>query len=351
MSDKIRNLFVVLVSGTILFILFSCSNHSPREVTRGVYFWKTIFSLSSEEQNWLKDSRIKKLYVKFFDIDWNPKINSAMPVGDVSIYTKEVADVEIIPVVFITNRTLTNVPDSLLSELSKNIYNKISDKLNQFDSLVIKEIQLDCDWTRTTKDKYFYIIDMLKQLSLETETEITSTVRLHQIKFFDKTGVPPVKRVKLMFYNMSNVTDIKTRNSIFHKDIAKNYLVNFDNYPLNLDVVLPAFSWVCLFRNDKLVNLINDVKDSDLEKNFEFIRGMDNFYIATTDCYLKGFYVSKGDVLRVEKITPKTTLSAARMIAPYITNNKIIVSIYHLNNELIKYYDKNYLENIFAAFN
>jgi hypothetical protein len=192
---------------------------------------------------------------------------------------------------------------------------------------------------------------MLKQLSLETETEITSTVRLHQIKFFDKTGVPPVKRVKLMFYNMSNVTDIKTRNSIFHKDIAKNYLVNFDNYPLNLDVVLPAFSWVCLFRNDKLVNLINDVKDSDLEKYFEFIRGMDNFYIATTDCYLKGFYVSKGDVLRVEKITPKTTLSAARMIAPYITNNKIIVSIYHLNNELIKYYDKNYLENIFAAFN
>ena len=35
--------------------------------------------------------------VRFFDVDWNPNINSAVPVGDVTIETKKVDDVEIIP--------------------------------------------------------------------------------------------------------------------------------------------------------------------------------------------------------------------------------------------------------------
>src|SRR5690606_37345767 len=104
---------------------FSCSNQTEKEITRGVYFWKTNFLLSDEEKNWLTDSDIKKLFVRFFDVDWNSNSNAAIPVGNISIQTNKLNGMEIIPVVFITNRTLKNIPDSLITELSENIFNKI----------------------------------------------------------------------------------------------------------------------------------------------------------------------------------------------------------------------------------
>lgn len=335
----------------LLLILPACTRNHREDIVRGIYFWKTNFILSSDEFSWLNEAGIKKLYVRFFDVDWNPAINIPIPVGDVTIQTKDVSDMELIPVIFITNRTLINIPDSLLPELSENIYNKIYNKLTLLDSMAIKEIQLDCDWTKSTKEKYFTLIELMKRLCMDGNILITATIRLHQVKFYEQTGVPPVNRAMLMFYNMSDVSDFRTMNSIFDKDIALKYLVNFDKYPLELDVVLPAFSWVCLFRNNKLKNLINEVYYSDLETNPNFVKEGDVFFRAIKNCYLKGIYISAGDYLRIEKTDAATTLLAAEMIAPYLQTNKITVSIYHLNNEMIKNYDKHYLENIFAAFN
>lgn len=133
---------------------------------------------------WLEENKIKKIYLRFFDVDWNPNINAAVPVGDVSIETKKIDDIEVIPVVFITNRTLVSLPDSLITELAQNIYKKILAKLSLFDNQNIKEIQLDCDWTETTKEKYFNLIEQLKKETLSNNTDITATIRLHQVKFF-----------------------------------------------------------------------------------------------------------------------------------------------------------------------
>ncbi|MDP2365723.1 MAG: hypothetical protein Q8M94_18390 [Ignavibacteria bacterium] len=340
-----------ITAGYVSLSILSCTNNLQKEISLGVYFWKTNFSLSTTELNWLKESEIQKLYVRFFDVDWNPNINSAVPVGDVAIETKKVNAVEIIPVVFITNRTLKNIPDSLISELSQNIHNKIFGKLALFDNLSIKEIQLDCDWTESTRDKYFKLVENLKQLAENDKIEITATIRLHQVKFFSKTGVPPIKRGMLMFYNMSDVSDMRTRNSIYDEDVAKRYLVNFDKYPLDLDVVLPAFSWACWFRNGKLKNLINDVMANELEKNSCFVKEDKNIFRAVKACYIKGNYILPGDYLRAEETDFNTTLGAAELIAPYIKNKKLNISIYHLNGVVMKNYDKDKLKDIVDCFN
>jgi hypothetical protein len=337
--------------GLISLLIISCSNNSNNEISRGVYFWKTNFSLSTAELNWIKETDVQKLYVRFFDVDWNPNINKAVPVGDVSIETKKIDGIEIIPVVFITNRTLVNVPDSLLSELSNNIFNKIFAKLSLFENRIIHEIQLDCDWTETTREKYFNLIEHIKRLTEKDKIEITATIRLHQVKFFNKTGVPPIKRGMLMFYNMSDVSNIRARNSIYDEDVAKRYLVNFDKYPIDLDVVLPAFSWSCWFRNGKLKNLINDVKAKDLEVNSCFVKEDKNIFRAIKECSLKGNYILTGDYLRTEETDFNTTLGAAELIAPHIKNKKINVSIYHLTREVIKNYGTDQFKDIVDCFN
>jgi hypothetical protein len=316
-----------------------------------VYFWKTNFSLSSAELTWLKETEIKKLYVRFFDVDWNPNVNKAVPVGDVTIETKKIDGVEIIPVVFITNRTLVNIPDSLIFELSNNIYKKIFSKLSLFENQSTKEIQLDCDWTETTREKYFNLIGQIKQLTEINKIEITTTIRLHQVKFFSKTGVPPIKRGMLMYYNMSDVSDMRTKNSIYDEDVAKRYLVNFEKYPLDLDIVLPAFSWSCWFRNGKLKNLINDVKAKELEANLNFVKEYKNIFRAIKGCSLKGNYILTGDYLRTEETDFNTTLGAAELIAPHIKNKKINVSIYHLTGEVIKNYGTDQFKDIVDCFN
>ena len=199
--------------GFVFLYTVSCSNNSNKEISRGVYFWKTNFSLSTSELSWIKETEIQKLYVRFFDVDWNSNLSMAVPVGDVTIETKKIDGVEIVPVVFITNRTLTNLPDSLITELSNNIYNKIFAKLDLFENPITKEIQLDCDWTETTREKYFNLIERIKQLTETSKVEITTTIRLHQVKFYEKTGVPPIKRGMLMFYNMSDVSEMRTINT------------------------------------------------------------------------------------------------------------------------------------------
>ncbi len=337
--------------GLISLSTISCSNNSNKEISRGIYFWKTNFSLSTSELNWLKKTEIQKLYVRFFDVDWNANISKAVPVGDVTIETKKINGVEIIPVVFITNRTLVNLPDSLLSQLSNNIYNKIFAKLNLFENQTAKEIQLDCDWTETTRDKYFNLIEQIKQLTEINKIEITTTIRLHQVKFFSETGVPPIKRGMLMFYNMSDVSDMKTRNSIYDEDVAKKYLINFDKYPIELDVVLPAFSWSCWFRNGKLKNLINAVKTKDLEENLNFVKEDKNIFRAVKETSIKGNYILPGDYLRTEETDFNTTLNAAELIAPHIKNKKINISIYHFTGEVIKNYGKDQFKDIVDCFN
>jgi hypothetical protein len=343
-------IFSFLIIFLVVFF-FSCSNKSEKEIARGVYFWKTKFNLPKEDISWLKETEIKKLYVRFFDVDWNPNINAAVPVGDVTIETKKVDGVVIIPVVFITNRTFTNLPDSLIAELSNNIYKKISAKLRLFTNQTTNEIQLDCDWTESTREKYFSLIELIKRLSQRNNIEVTSTIRLHQVKFFRKTGVPPVKRGMLMFYNMSDVSEIKTRNSIFDEDVAKKYLVNFDKYPIELDVVLPAFSWACWFRNGRLKNLINDVKAEELNSNENFIKEDINIFRAIKETSLKGNYILPGDYLRTEETDFSTTLNAAELIAPYIKNKKSNVSIYHLTGEVIKNYGKDKFKDLVDCFN
>jgi len=302
--------------GFLFFYTISCSNSSDKEISRGVYFWKTNFTLSTAELNWLKETEIQKLFVRFF----------------------------------ITNRTLTNLPDSLISELSNNIYKKIVAKLNLFETHTTKEIQLDCDWTKTTREKYFNLIEQMKQLTEINKIEITTTIRLHQVKFFNKTGVPPIKRGMLMFYNMSDVSDIRTRNSIYDEGLAKKYLINFDKYPLDLDVVLPAFSWSCWFRNGKLKNLINNIKAKDLEENLNFVKEDKNIFRAIKESSLNGNYILPGDYLRTEETDFNMTLGAAELIAPHIKNKKINVSIYHLTGEVIKNYGTDELKDIVDCF-
>ncbi len=72
---------------------------------------------------------------------------------------------------------------------------------------------------------------------------LSATIRLHQVKYFETTGVPPVKSGMLMFYNTGDLENPSEENSILNIETAELYLSGLEDYPMQLDIVLPLFSW------------------------------------------------------------------------------------------------------------
>ncbi|MCT7908578.1 hypothetical protein N5915_03320 [Arcobacter lacus] len=262
---------VILISLILVFalIVFSYNKTQTKDIQISFYSWENSF----EEQN-----INEKLYIKVLDINFSTKLEL------LKTNLKEPPK-DFIPVIYITNETMKNVDYSLVS---KAILETL--KNYKFD-----EIQIDCDWSLSTRSNYFNLLEDLKE---KLNKKISATIRLHQIKYYTKTGIPPVDYGVLMYYNMSSIGDFNTKNSILDNEIAKKYHYNFDTYPLKLKLALPLYSQAIQFREEKAISLFEGVEEKDFNNDFEKLEN--NRYKVLNSHYFKGRYIYKDDIFRLE---------------------------------------------------
>lgn len=334
----------------IISIIFSyCTKKEDRTIEPSFYFWKQNFKINDSEKQILDSLKVKKLYVKFFDVIWKEEVNDAVPVAVLNIDSLSASVLEIIPTVFITNKTMLKIDRDKIKTLAKRILKKITEINNQFKNNTISEIQFDCDWSEQSKDKYFYLLNQIKNKIADQNIKISSTIRLHQVKYYKKTGVPPVDKGMIMFYNMGKINDINEKNSILNLKTAEEYLYNFEEYPLELDVALPVFSWAVIFRKGKAVKLINNIDKDLLNDHSKFKKSEDN-YTALKSFYLHSIYVYKGDKIRLEEIKMTDLRKAAKMLSSRIKNRRITVSFFHLDETVAEDYDFQSLQGVIDSF-
>lgn len=325
-------------------------------VERSFYYWKSVLKLSDNEKQRLDDLHIKTLYLKFFDVGWNEATNAAVPIAPLQTAAYKLPDsIAIIPVVFITNECIQKIDSAAVGSLAVKIYSLIkaiknaNHWQNAKNSDGVNEIQIDCDWTATTKNKYFKLLEILgEQVCFDGggyTCSISCTIRLHQIKYLLKTGVPPVKKGLLMCYNMGNLKDPLTKNSIIETEELKKYLGNLANYPLPLDVALPLFDWKVLFRHNVYTGLIENLPDSIFTRSFA--QQKDNRLDILKDTLLQGYALQKGDMIRIEKSNYKEILSAEGEINKRLKNTVLRVSLYHLDSLILNKYSLNEMETIY----
>ncbi|MCB0844187.1 MAG: hypothetical protein KDE26_13115 [Bacteroidetes bacterium] len=336
--------FLSLIFAVLL--LFGCSGEK-RKVSTSFYYWKTHFELTDREEAYINSLETKKLYLRFFDVDWNFNKNIAVPIASIDLGREQLSEYEIVPTVFITNRTMVQIPYDDVPLLAARIVNRI---FQIADSLPIKEIQLDCDWSETSRDNYFRLLDQIKAQIGEKKIQISSTIRLHQVKYFMITGVPPVDKGMLMFYNIGDVKDITTKNSILDLKLAESYLNEFESYPLKLDFALPLFSWGVVMRNDKTVQLINNLRANQLEDKQKF-RFLDPKVIKVLkSTYINGFYLYKGDFIRLEDVKLTDLKESAELLAEIDQENDVTICFYHLDSPTIEKYSHEELMQICETF-
>lgn len=319
-----------------LFFLLSCQQEKEARPIH-FYHWKAQMNINQQQMDVLDSLQVQKLYLRFFDVKLGP--SGPEPISTLNWkYFDLGRKLEIIPVVFITNNSLKGLEyDSGIDSLAVNLAKKLKQMIQKLDTVrfKVKEIQLDCDWSLNTQSKYFRLIQLLKS-KMSSIDQMSATIRLHQVKYFTKTGVPPVDKGVLMFYNMGKVSDWSEENSILNLETAKKYLQNFNAYPLDLDVALPLFSWGVQFRNGELIQLINDVSEAGLETSKDFEKIGEGRYRINKSTYLNGLYVYKNDEIRIERIEQADLKKAMQLLKKAMGPKGFELIYYHLDDYILE---------------
>ena len=343
-------------------LLISCKE---KKITRGYYYWRNSNFVTTSEKSFLRQHGVQKLYAKCLDIDWD-EVSQAhpltiTPVHDMAYGLKydDSITIQVIPVVFITNKTFRYTDSAAIPLLAARILRKC---LPGFDKLAVPhnwlgrpyavpvEIQFDCDWSATTRDKYFFFLQEIRRQLAGRAVTISATIRLHQYKYPGKTGVPPVDRGMLMVYNVEKLTGYASTNSIFDYKKAKTYFVNSKPYPLALDIALPAYSWGIIFRQGKFLQIENNLNKDTLQKSAFLRHTQGNTWKATADTVFYDVFLRPGDEIRLEQIDEQTLQQVARLAQKAVNTDSFTVTLFELSEAEIKNYQHETIEQVYTDF-
>jgi len=320
-------------------ILSSCKQATTPKIH--FYHWKGSLKIDSLEKTILAKTQSKKLYLRFFDVDYQGE-QGAVPIGVTVLDSSQaVFFEETIATIFITNRTMIQIPSDKIADLAEKITQKIFVMGKKFP---LKGIQLDCDWSEKSQRNYFTLCSEIRKICKAKNIELSATIRLHQYKYASQTGIPPVDRGVLMLYNVGDIDGSNTQNSILDLSIVKSYLDKNTQYPLHLDIALPIFSWAVVQRMGKTVSLLNEVSMNELEASPHIKKMQKNLYKVTENHYFGGVYLYADDFLRWEETNITLLENLCKEVSSHIHIKELI--FYHLDSKNLKNYEIETLTNL-----
>lgn len=336
----------IIFSAMFACMLFSCKQNKTENVERAFYYWKSNnWDFTDAEKKIIDSVQISKMYIKFFEVEKNDVMGN-IPISKTFLSSYDLKDLfNIVPTVYLHNNVFLKTDKDQLDILADNV-NFLLDKYVH-DKLGLNsatEYQMDCDWTPSTKDNYFYFLKKIKELSGK---KISCTLRLYPYKYKDKMGVPPVDSAMLMCYNLINPMKNHDKNSILDIDELSSYLGDF-NYPLHLDVALPLYSWAHVYQNNQFVQVLyTDM--NELKKHLKPQK--DLWYEVTEDIEVNDFYLRKGDKVKIEEMTSDNINKAINVITKKVPLDKnITVSFFHLDETQLSPYTYEEISAFYTGF-
>jgi hypothetical protein len=256
--------------------------------------------------------------------------------------------VEIVPVVFLRERVFHGLSAEGTARLAERVWSEVQ-RLSRQGNVVLRELQLDCDWTDTTRAPFFAFLEQLGLLAGPAEVTLSATIRLHQVKYRERTGVPPVSRGMLMFYNMGRIAP--GERAIFDAAKAEAYLARLPEYPLALDVALPIWSWTVHLRDDRVEGLLQNTDPATLSANDALEPAPAGRFLVKRPTFVQGTLLREGDVLQPEVIEPSIALEAARLVAPRLApaSPARTISLFDLSERNLARHDVEALDRLFRT--
>lgn len=244
-----------LSTAVVCFLLsmgltLSCSKPKPMPTTmRSVYYWSTTLNMDSVKTAFMRNYDISRMYIRYFDVVADQS-GRAVPNATLKFATDVPQGIDIVPTVFVMPECLRQDRSRLASLIVKRVVqmNETNDVYN------VKEIQIDCDWTQSTRQLYAEFMQAMMRECHSRHLKLSSTIRLHQLA----QTPPPADRGVLMMYNTGDATDIRCHKPIFDMHDAAPYLPRLNDYKLKLSTAYPIFTWRILFRGGRFVGFIHN---------------------------------------------------------------------------------------------
>ena len=237
----------------MLLLAVGCQRqNTPRTTLRSAYYWSTEWR--SEPRVMEQTKELDRLYLRLFDVVLD-RNGEPMPNATLRFSAKLPRKVEVVPVVFIVNDVMKNVKntDGLAEKVLKRIL-----QISETHDIEVKEVQIDCDWTLTSRRNYRAFLSQLRRLAAAKQLALSATIRLHQLS----QPIPPVDKGVLMMYNTGDFTDLRCEHPILDLRDVVPYLKYLSGYRLPLSPAYPLFSYRLLFRNGHYKGVLH--ADNDL---------------------------------------------------------------------------------------
>jgi len=333
-------LLFFFATAIIVISMASCSSrHNDIVPLPGpaVYYWKTVFKLDTIQKQFLKRHAVRKIYLRFFDVDFNEQ-HVPIPIGTVQFESKIPSEIQVIPVVYIENHCLEQP-----CNLAQKIVNRVL-TMASTNNININELQIDCDWNNRSCLIYFELLrDIKSLLNKRGRLLLSATIRLHQIN----QSAPPVDYGVLMCYNTGNIHDYNTTNAILDAKEVHPFINNrLADYPLPLCAAYPAFGWKLLFEKGQFRTIL---READLTDSTLYRRISDTKYIvvrshsvAVPDPNSFGLMVRAGDEVKIDEVSANTILKVESMLEakrPNINRQVIIFSLNSINTNKLSAYE------------
>ena len=258
-----RDIFRVLLTGAVIALLTGCGNrenaskddrYTEAVKRNSVYYWKTVFDIDSTAMSFIEKHDIGRIYLRMFDVATEPDFLNGnfeiVPIATTKFASSVPNNLEIVPVTYITIDALRAMAGRE-AEFASLIVERLLAMSSYNECGKINEIQLDCDWTSTTKNSYCKLCGIVKDSLSSKGMDLSITVRLHQLQ----ETPPPADRGVLMLYNTGALKSTETQNSILCIDDVKPYIKQ-KKYAIPLDYAYPVFGWGVKFWNNKFVSIV-----------------------------------------------------------------------------------------------
>ena len=327
----------------------SAAPQVERETANAIYYWKTRFELGESETAFLKEHDVKRLYLKFFDVDDDKALpyddlDRIVPVATTVFASAKPEGVEVIPTVFLTVRAARYIAHSEggAKEAAEKIVTRVLNMADYNDLGPVQEIQLDCDWNQSTKGAFYSLCKEVGDLVHPKGITVSSTIRLHQLK----QDAPPVDRGVLMLYNTGALENAVEKNSIISKrDVAKYIQNKHFDYGIPLDFAYSTYRWGLVFIDGRFKFILHQ---DDYSDKYIFSPQKDGSFLIRQDFEMEGHYLARGWTIRVEESPIATILEVKKLVKqafPDVSHSNII---YHLDSKNLAKYTSDEISSIYS---
>ena len=346
----ITRVWIALIAGALAVAACRAAPKPEKQAARrAFYYWRTTLALAPAERQALIDLGVERLYLRMFDLAWQDDAPATLGPITAGATPGLPAGVEVVPVVYIKNDVFLHVGAERVAALAADTWRDVTARAATL-GFAPRELQLDCDWTDATRDRFFAYVAAVRA-QLPAGTALSATIRLHQVKYRERTGVPPVDRGMLMFYNMGRFSADPEARAIFDAAAAARYLARLAESPLPLDGALPIWSWTLHLRDDQVEGLLQST-DPDELAGLAFVQpaGPDR-YLVTRTAFLHGTLLRAGDILKIEVTGPAETQAAAGMLAAHLAAVRAprTIALFDLSERNLARHDTSHLDQVFRT--